>query len=66
MSAMFSYYLLNAVVRGLTVDTETGKIYFTHKAVVEMMNPDGSERTRVIEHSVDVRTYGIAVDIADR
>ncbi|KAI0233655.1 hypothetical protein LSAT2_016130 [Lamellibrachia satsuma] len=54
------------IVHGLTVDTVTNKIYFTYMAVVEMMNPDGSGRTRVIEHSAEVRTYGIAVDIADR
>ena len=58
--------LLNAVVHGLTVDTVADKIYFTYMTVVEMVNPDGSGRTRVIERPGVGITYGIAVDIAHR
>ncbi|KAI0235561.1 hypothetical protein LSAT2_013908, partial [Lamellibrachia satsuma] len=51
---------------GLTVDTVTGKIYFTNKATVEVVNTDGTERATVIEHFSGARTYGVAVEISRR
>ena len=59
-------FCLNAVVHGLAVETVSGKIYFTNNNKVEVVNSDGRERARVIEHSNGARTYGVAVDIADR
>ena len=57
---------LDAVVRGLAVDASTGKIYFTTKAVVEVINPDGSQMKTLIEHSNETKTYDVAVDVASR
>ena len=57
---------LDAVVRGLAVDASTGKIYFTTEAVVEVINLDGSERKKLIEHSNETRTYDVAVDVPSR
>ena len=59
-------HFLNAVVRGLAVDSFTGKIYFTNNAEVEVVNPDGNGRARVMKHSNGARTYGVAVHITDR
>ena len=66
MTKHFVSDCLNAVVHGLAVDTATNNIYFTRISAVEKMNPESKERTKVIEHSVEVRTYGIAVDIVNR
>ena len=57
---------LNIVVHGLAVDTMTGKIYFTNNNKVEVVNKNSKERARVIEHSSGVRTYGVALDSANR
>ena len=58
--------LLIVFENGLTVDTVTGKIYFTNNATVEVVNTDGTERATVIEHSSGARTYGVAIDISSR
>ena len=56
----------NTVVHGLAVDTATGKIYFTNNNKVEVVKMDGTARARVIEHSTGARTYGVALDSANR
>ena len=55
-----------AVVYGIAIDTETGNVYFTNNNKVEVINGKGTERARVIEHSIDVGTYGVAVDVINR
>ena len=63
---LFTIVCLNTVVHGLAVNTVTGKIYFTNNNKVEVVNTDGTARAKVIEHSSGVRTYGVALDSANR
>ena len=63
---LFAIVCLNTVVHGLAVDTATGKIYFTNNNKVEVVKRNGTARARVIEHSSGARTYGVALDSANR
>ena len=52
---------LDEEVRRLTVDASAGKLYFTTKSVVEVINLDGSDRKTLIKYAKDVRTYDVYV-----
>ena len=57
---------LDEAVRRLAVDASAGKLYFTTKSVVEVINLDGSDRKTLITHAKGVMTYEVAVRVSER